>query len=100
MGAEVEVVPVYRTVLPEESKIQLREVLKEGVDLITFTSSSTAKNLFRLLEGNTDLLKGVLLASIGPITSETLKKWGFPPHIEAREYTIEGLVSAIVEYFS
>lgn len=99
-GAEVKVVPAYRTVLPEESREALLSALKEGVDLITFTSSSTAKNLFKLLEGHESLLEGVVLASIGPITSETLKKLGHPPQIEAREYTIPGLVSAILDYFS
>lgn len=99
-GAEVKVVPAYRTVLPEESREALLSALKEGVDLITFTSSSTAKNLFKLLEGHESLLEGVVLASIGPITSETLRKLGHPPQIEAREYTIPGLVSAILDYFS
>ncbi|OAQ20787.1 uroporphyrinogen-III C-methyltransferase [Thermosulfurimonas dismutans] len=99
-GAEVSVVPAYRTVLPEESREALLSALKEGVDLITFTSSSTAKNLFKLLEGHESLLEGVVLASIGPITSETLRKLGHPPQIEAREYTIPGLVSAILDYFS
>ncbi len=100
MGAEVKVVPAYRTVLPEDSREKLLEVLKEGVDLITFTSSSTARNLFRLLEGHENYLQGVVLASIGPITSETLRQLGHPPQIEAKEYTIPGLVSAILEYFS
>ncbi len=100
MGAEVKVVSAYQTVLPEESRQKLLSALKEGIDIITFTSSSTAKNLFQLLEGQEELLQGVTLASIGPITSETLRKLGFPPQIEAQEYTISGLVSAIQEYFS
>ena len=99
-GGEVLVVPAYRTVLPEESREALISALKEGVDLITFTSSSTAKNLFKLLEGHEALLEGVELASIGPITSETLRRLGHLPRIEAKEYTISGLVSAILEYFS
>ncbi len=100
MGAEVRVVPAYRTVLPEESRRALLSALEEGVDLVTFTSSSTARNFFKLLEGREDLLKNVVLASIGPITSETLRKLGHPPQIEAREYTIAGLMTAIREYFS
>ena len=100
MGAEVAVVPAYRTVLPEESRKALLSALEEGVDLVTFTSSSTAKNFFKLLEGRENLLQNVVLASIGPITSETLRKLGHPPQIEAREYTIAGLVAAILEYFS
>ncbi|WP_022853829.1 uroporphyrinogen-III C-methyltransferase [Thermodesulfatator atlanticus] len=100
-GAHVSVVPAYQTVLPEEEAKRLKEELKKGVHLITFTSSSTAKNLLKMLGDDASaLLKGVVLASIGPITSETLKKAGFPPQIEAKEYTIPGLVKAIVEYFA
>jgi uroporphyrinogen III methyltransferase/synthase len=43
------------------------------------------------------LLQGVHMASIGPVTSGTLKKAGFKPSIEAQEYTMQGLVEAIVE---
>ncbi|WP_197460519.1 uroporphyrinogen-III C-methyltransferase [Thermodesulfatator autotrophicus] len=99
-GAKVEVVPAYQTVLPEEEAARLRKELAQGVDLITFTSSSTAKNLLKMLGSDAqELLSGVTLASIGPITSETLRKSGFPPQIEAKKYTIPGLVKAIVEYF-
>ncbi|QJA05954.1 uroporphyrinogen-III C-methyltransferase [Thermosulfurimonas marina] len=99
MGAQVEVVPAYRTVLPEESQRLLEEALSQGVDLVTFTSSSTARNFFKLLGGR-ELPQGIRLASIGPITSETLRELGHPPHIEAREYTIQGLVEAIREHFA
>ena len=100
MGAEVTVAPAYRTVLPEESVAVVKEELRKGVDVITFTSSSTAKNLLKMLgEEAPALLAQVKLASIGPITSETLRRAGFEPHIEATEYTIEGLVQAILAYF-
>lgn len=97
-GAEVKVLAIYETLLPEDSKERLNQVLKEGIDLITFTSSSTVRNFFALLT-NKELLKEVKLASIGPITSETLRNFGFEPHIEAKEYTVEGLVLAIKEFF-
>lgn len=101
MGAEVDVIPVYQTILPREGKEKLHQALKEGVDVITFTSSSTAQNLLKLLgEEAHSLLKGVVLASIGPITSETLRKAGLKPTIEAQEYTIPGLVKAIQDYFA
>jgi uroporphyrinogen III methyltransferase/synthase len=80
--------------------------LKEGrrkPDVITFTSSSTARNFVSLLELNLErgspcpaFLDGVKLASIGPVTSETLRELGLPVDIEAREYTIPGLVEAIL----
>ncbi len=100
MGAEVVVAPAYQTVLPEEEAERARRILREGVDVVTFTSSSTAKNLLAMLgEEAKELMARVTLASIGPITSETLRKAGFSPQIEAREFTIPALVEAIKEYF-
>ncbi len=100
MGAEVMVAPAYQTVLPEEEAERAKELLRKGVDVVTFTSSSTARNLLAMLgEEGQKLLSQTVLASIGPITSETLRKAGFPPQIEAREFTIPGLVRAIREYF-
>ncbi|WP_028841233.1 uroporphyrinogen-III C-methyltransferase [Thermodesulfobacterium hveragerdense] len=102
LGAIVDIVSIYQTVLPEETKNAFKEELKQGVDVITFTSSSTVKNFFRLLleleqEGD---LKNTLFASIGPITSQELIKHGVTPQIEAKEYTIPGLVEAILTYFT
>ncbi len=100
MGAKVEVLPIYETKICEESKKELKKALEEGVDIITFTSSSTVKNFFKLCEDlDKEKLKDLIFASIGPITSSTLRDFGFEPHIEAKEYTIEGLVNAIAEYF-
>lgn len=98
MGAKVDVLPVYETKTCEESKEKLRNILEE-VDIVTFTSSSTVKNFFKLIEETErSYLKDILFASIGPITSATLRKFGFEPHIEAKEYTIEGLVNAIKNF--
>ncbi|WP_038055463.1 uroporphyrinogen-III C-methyltransferase [Thermodesulfobacterium hydrogeniphilum] len=100
MGAKVEILPIYETKICEESKKELKKALEEGVDIITFTSSSTVKNFFKLCEDlDKEKLKDLIFASIGPITSSTLRDFGFEPHIEAKEYTIEGLVNAIAEYF-
>ncbi len=99
-GAEVVVAPAYQTIIPEEETEAARRAFREGVDVVTFTSSSTAKNLLKMLgEEARELLSGVVLASIGPITSETLRRAGFEPTVEAQEYTIPGLVKAIVDYF-
>ena len=72
---------------------------------ITFTSSSTVKNFVGLLglRGARAALRkpaanhGVHSASIGPVTSATLREFGLPVDIEAKEYTIPGLVAAIVK---
>jgi len=99
MGAKVDVLPVYETKTCEESKEKLRNILEEGVDIVTFTSSSTVKNFFKLIEETErSYLKDIVFASIGPITSATLREFGFEPHIEAKEYTIEGLVNAIKNF--
>ncbi len=99
-GAKVDLLPIYETKICEESKEELKKILDEGVDVITFTSSSTVKNFFKLIEENQkETLKNVIFASIGPVTSATLRDFGFEPHIEAEEYTIEGLVRAIEKYF-
>lgn len=99
-GVAVDVVPVYKTVSDCENKDQLKESLKNGeVDCVTFTSSSTVTNLMEALDGEKELLKGVTLATIGPITADTLKKAGFSTDVEAEEYTIEGLMDALNAHY-
>ena len=99
-GAEVDVVPVYQTVMAEtsvEERANLREELENGeIDFVTFTSSSTVVNLVKLL-GGIEPLKGVKTACIGPVTAETARKHGIEPAIVASRYTIEGLVEAMRE---
>ncbi len=98
-GAEVDVVEAYETVVPEKSRARLREVLKNAdrrPHIVTFTSSSTAKNFAELLDGNARSLKNVQFASIGPVTSATLRELEMPVAIEAREFTMGGLIRAIV----
>ncbi len=102
-GARVHVVEAYETVAPESSRPLLAALLADpgqGPHIITFTSSSTARN-FAELAGREAieraLAAGMLLASIGPVTSATLRELGLPVHIEAREYTIPGLVEAIAQ---
>ena len=63
--------------------------------LSTLTSSSTARNFFALQPKT-----AALCASIGPVTSQTIRECGHAPSIEAREYTIDGLVRAIVDFAS
>ncbi len=104
MGAQVDVVPVYKTVLPKDSETNNIQILlkKNEIDCITFTSSSTVRNFFKLFKNSevSALIQNVVIASIGPITSDTLRSFGVKVHITAREYTIKGLCDAIVEYFS
>lgn len=98
-GAKVEVVEAYQTVVPPKSKRLLRSVLhNRRPHWVTFTSSSTARN-FALLLGASHLgpaLRGVRVASIGPVTSKTLRELGLRVDVQARRYTMPGLVQAIV----
>jgi uroporphyrinogen-III synthase len=98
LGADVDVVEAYETVVPESSKKEIRAALDDSnarPNIITFTSSSTVRN-FVALAGEGRSLDGVQFASIGPVTSSTLRGSGLRVDIEAEEYTIPGLVQAIV----
>lgn len=96
-GAEVREVTVYRTVSPEALPGAIPEALESGgVDWVTFTSSSTARNFVALLGEKRSLLEKVKIASIGPITSQTLRELGLGVTIEAEKSTIEGLVASLV----
>jgi uroporphyrinogen III methyltransferase / synthase len=102
LGALVDEVTTYLTEKVDRSADQLIEQLAaKTVDLITFTSSSTVKNFKALLpaENFKDLIAGVTVASIGPITTETAVELGFKVHITAESYTIPGLCAAILDYY-
>jgi len=99
LGAEIDVVEAYETVIPERSRTGLRAALRNPAKrphVITFTSSSTVRNFLALAGPATgrDLL-GIQMASIGPVTSKTLRESGLPVNIEAKKFTIPGLIQAI-----
>lgn len=102
MGAKVDVVEAYETGVPEGAAKKLQELFSNSATrphFVTFTSSSTAANFLDLLgPGFRESLRDVCLASIGPVTSTTLRNAGFPPAIEAKRYTMGGLVEAIADY--
>ena len=101
-GAQVDVVPTYQTVLPPAGSVhELVAQLDAGaVDAVTFTSSSTVRNLVSLLGNDVGALHRAQLYSIGPVTTSTLHKAGFDDVCEAAEYTIPGLVDALVAGFA
>ena len=101
LGAAVDDVTAYRTVAPEAARRRAAELLAGGtLDLITFTSSSTVTNLLALLDEDTSLVNELPAACIGPVTASTARQRGLRVEIEAREYTVLGLVRAITEYYS
>ena len=99
-GAEVDVVEAYETVVPKKSGERLRALMKDSTrrpHLVTFTSSSTARNFAAMLgDAKAGSFKNVKFASIGPVTSATLRELQMPVAIEAREFTMGGLIRAIV----
>ena len=103
MGAEIDVVEVYRTVRPKGGLKRLRQRLtKEKIDVITFTSSSTVDHFAELLkkEDLKKLLRGIAIACIGPVTTRTAKRWGINVQIQPRQYTIPALTQAIADNFA
>ncbi|MGD8213293.1 MAG: uroporphyrinogen-III C-methyltransferase [Desulfobacterales bacterium] len=102
MGAKVDEVSAYRTKKVNGNANQLIHRLEEKtIDIVTFTSSSTVQNFKALLPPDrfNQLLKGVTIASIGPITTGTAIESGFNVAITAKSYTIPGLCDAIVKYY-
>ena len=97
LGAIVDDVPVYRTV-PETGDVAggIRRFREEGADMITFTSGSTAAHFMAL---GLPLPKRLQTASIGPVTSAEMRKFGLPVTLEAAQHDIPGLVEAILGYF-
>jgi len=100
-GARVVVVEAYETAVPSYPPGALDRLLSPLPDMVTFTSSSTASNFVGLLGEcrASDILARAALASIGPATSETMRRLGLAVAVEAKESTIPGLVRAIREYF-
>ena len=98
-GACVDVVEAYETVVPQSSRTRLRSALanqQRRPHVVTFTSSSTVRNFVTLLGSRRASLKGIQIASIGRVTSATLHELGLRADIKAREFTIPGLVNAVV----
>ena len=97
-GAVVDEVEVYKTNRPSDGRDTLGEILRKGIDVVVFTSSSTVRNFMEILSKR-KLMDGVKIAVIGPVTAETARGYGLVPSITASEYTIAGLVEAIIKYF-
>jgi uroporphyrinogen III methyltransferase/synthase len=98
LGAIVDEAFAYRTVPETRDPSGARQQLaKDGVDLITFTSSSTVENFLAL---GLPWPKGMQVASIGPITSQTARDNGLKVEVEAKRHDIDGLVEAIGDFFA
>lgn len=100
LGAVVDEIHIYKAELPEGSREELARILQNHtIDFITFTSSSTVRHFVEMagdLLSHIDLKK-TRMASIGPVTSATLKEFGLPVAVEATEFTMAGLVRAMID---
>lgn len=95
-GVATDEVILYRATVPREVPPEALAALREGrVDIVTFTSSSTVRNLIALLGGDVELLQRPVIACIGPVTAETARAEGLRVDVVAGEHTIEGLVRAL-----
>jgi uroporphyrinogen-III synthase len=103
LGARVDVVEAYQTVIPASSRTKIRQALSSPhgrPHLVAFTSSSSVQNFLALVGGggapkSRETLRGIRFASIGPITSQTLREAGLAVDIEAKQYTIPGLIAEL-----
>jgi len=102
MGADIDEVPVYDNIRDQgNAELLVARLEESGIDLITFTSSSTVKNFKALLppERFPELVGGVTVACIGPITAQTARDLGFGEQIVAETSTLAGLCDAIRRHF-
>ena len=100
LGGHIEVPVAYRAVKPERQPRRLRQFLREGrISVATFTSGATFKNFMELAgEEAGELLKGVAIAAIGPVTKKAVEKAGLKVDIMPREATIEAMVEEIKKW--
>ncbi len=98
-GAIIHEIAAYRT-LPAAPDPNGLAQLRLGVDAITFTSASTVRNFVALVGQSAICNLQSAIACIGPITAQTARDLGLPVNIMAAEYTTDGLIAALAEYFS
>lgn len=104
LGAQVDEIAAYRTVLPQATAVQeVRALLQAGhVDMVTFTSSSTVRNFAALFPADElfALCRQTRIGCIGPITAETARGCGMTVTVQSQIYTIPAFAEAIVDYFT
>ncbi len=101
-GVVVDVVPAYQTSkVTGERKRALKETLAQEAEVLLLTSSSMVDSVAEALGDEAEMiLQDVVMASVGPITSGTVRKYGWRVDVEATTYTVDGLLDALEAYFS
>ncbi|MBO54220.1 MAG: uroporphyrinogen-III C-methyltransferase [Dehalococcoidia bacterium] len=100
LGAKTLRIPIYNTSRPKDVENKAKQAVQSGLDLITFTSSSTVENLLDILSNDKQYLETTPIACIGPITAKSATNLGLEVNLIASTHTVDGLVSSITEYFS
>jgi uroporphyrinogen-III synthase len=111
LGAHVHELTLYRAAVPSQPDAEgLRRLRAGEIDVATFASSSAVRNLVEMLDKSrqqetdnrtaVEVLRGVLIAAIGPITAQAVRDAGLDVGVTADEYSIEGLVAAMVARFA
>jgi len=102
LGAEVQVVPVYRAVIPQSTVDEIKARFRaQEIEIVTFASSSTVRNFVKLFGADgewSQILQHTVVACIGPITAETARELGLQVDVVAGQNTIPALVEALMEY--
>jgi uroporphyrinogen III methyltransferase/synthase len=100
-GARVDELKLYRSEVPRDPDAEgLRRLRAGEIDIATFASSSSVRNLIEMLGGDASPLRDVMIAAIGPITAQAVRDAGLQPAVVADAYTIEGLVEALIAHCS
>jgi uroporphyrinogen-III synthase len=102
-GAQVERLAAYKNVPVADVGQRAKAAFADGVDAVTFTSSSTVRNLVEMLGGDSAALAALdasFIACIGPVTASTARELGLRVDLEAAEHTVDGLVDALTSHFS
>jgi uroporphyrinogen-III synthase len=101
LGLDVTEVDVYHTVIDAELAPLAAQRLERGdIDAILFTSSSTVTHFVQVMSQTAAAWRDrVQIACIGPITAQTAEKHGLPVHVVASEYTTDGLLDALTNYW-
>jgi uroporphyrinogen III methyltransferase / synthase len=99
-GAQVDLGVAYRTVAVESDLAELRSLIQaQSIDIVTFTSASTVDHFFGPLSSDerASVLEQARIASIGPVTSDAIRRYGRGPDIEARSASVQALHDAVVQ---
>lgn len=100
-GALVDDPVAYNTLPASGAAEKIKQLIRDhALDVVTFTSSSTVENFVAALGADAvHLIDDLVVASIGPLTSATAQRLGLAVTVEAVDYTLEGLLEALITYY-